>query len=956
MSKSSLQEYEEESEGVLVDWGAAESTKSVPARASKYEPSGRNAISLYDSDSSDELRRNTARRSSLLSVIRPNFTDDDHSVEDCMILSDDDDDDDDSEEEMDLMNRVQKQLVSTDLLPDHSSSMSNSAPNLSSEGMAQQLSSVKSSDSNVDGQRKGEITALFVEDKPWRESPWKRRKEKFSGKFRLMHSSSEGLEEDENGAKKPKGIFRAISLGATTPTNTPQDTVEGAKGGEMSPPLYRDVAIDPSADEDDEDYEEEVSCHSSQLSELDLGGQLEWEKLPPLPNSFLGTGMLHASMSNYLDDKLQFQAMSQKDGNQMAIEHSMLLRAILQLLEERQVRGVISLDIEEGVILKQGALKKFSHSVGRPTWKVKYAEVRRGSFCYYEDTADASKSARKTIPLAGCECNEAENKVGRYVFELLSQNSPRRLFMCSSEEERQAWMRVIQEVKEEKQKPVNLAPYRWSIDTYKEMQTNLRYSLSKGEYMQQFGDITKLKLQLPIQWSLEHASEDKIRVPRAPKSRTLDFWNFLDGQTLVMNGYSLPSESLHGPERIVGALARSILEYDKSSNEDNAQHHLSEVQAVSYARDVLMAVWQSRARDDSHYALDEMCQNGGLVIVLPMSSDPKIFVNVSYANNATGDAPPDYEVAHQMSGWVTSRSKTYKNWKNRYCVISEGVLSYYEHANPRPHGLRGQVVLVGASVSEVTEEKSREDMHLHILQILSKDQERERQLSFRDYDTFSKWRQALQTAIDLCTSLPEDSSPLEQDILESPESRRKGRKLVLPTGRLMKKGMEGGGRMMKGAAEGGFKVIKGASDLFEKITRQKTDERVASLSTMLESNDPDQLRPEPPSVQIMAESCRHYKIITSDPTGDDEKDTWVTVRATTCQIFKLSGGSNGRFTLTDELVALDFFEGLMSEQQTYEDQWEMHMSSSLAHLPTVSTPNRDACTPSLLSPTNKHEE
>jgi hypothetical protein len=933
MSSSNLQVYEEESEGsVLVDWGAAGSTKSVPARASKagVDP-GRNAISLYDSDSSDEMRRShPPKRSSLLSTIRHTMTDDDPSVEDCMILSDDNDD---SEEEEDILSRVQTSLsagVSLEptplppIVPPKTPAPS-ADPMPPAIANSSSILSAGSNVSNVTGSgQKGALPALFVDDKSWREmTPWKRRAGGARhGRFRSLDQKSDDKFEDggeEGGRRIMRGnIFRNISLGSSSSTPTAAAQQQQQDGDHQQPtnPSQREQnAMDQLSDEDDEDFEEEVSVHSSQLSELDLDGQLDWEKLPPLPNSFLGSGKLHPSMSQYLD--IQHTHMVKSIADQFTLEHSLLLRAILQLLDEREVRGIAQVDLKDSVVLKQGSLKKFSHSVGRPTWKVKYAEVRRGSFCYYEDTANESKSARKTIPLAGCICQGAENKVGRYVFELLSENSPRRLFMCSSEEERQSWMRVIEDAKQEKKRPLNLAQYQWSIDTYKAMQMNLQHSLSKGEYMLQLGDLEKLKMELPIQWVLEQADETN-QMPRRVRTRTIDFWKFLDKQNFVINGHAIPCESLHSPERTMGALTRCIMEYDHTTQEEQTHHNLTEVQGVSYARNVLVAVWHSRARDDSHYALDNMCQNGGLVIVLPMSEDPKIFVNVGYSTTHDMNVmPPDHEVSHQVSGWVTSRSKKFKNWKNRYCVISEGVLSYYEHANPRPHGLRGQVVLVGASVNVIAE-KAREDMHLHILELVSKDQDRERQLAFRDEASFSKWREAIQHAINSCTPEFDPTSPSQ-----SPERRRRAKR-VIPTGRLMKKGMENGNRMMQGAAAGGFKVIKGASDLFDKITRQKNDERMASMSTDLESGY-DAASFEPPSVEINVDSCRHYKIMTSDPTGDDNEDTWVTVRSTTSQTFKLSGGTNGLLIVGEELVELDFYKGVVTEEDTADDTWKLEV-------------------------------
>jgi hypothetical protein len=270
MSAASLQEYEDvDSEGgsVLVDWGVGGSTKSVPARASKIIDTGRNAISLYDSDSSDEIRQEP-RRSSLLSILRPNLTDDDNSVDDLMILSDDDEDAD-SEDENDALTRVQDSLASTgDLItpPKPPTPLTNS---LASNG-----SDVSNSN---EARRKGELAAVFIEDKPWRElTPWRRRTQGASmlSKFRSTEQSSDPKVENEteNGIQRLKGsIFRNISLTATILQEHPYDLLHNREQKEKD---LLDQSID---DDEDDEFEEELSIHSSQLSELDLDEHIDWD-------------------------------------------------------------------------------------------------------------------------------------------------------------------------------------------------------------------------------------------------------------------------------------------------------------------------------------------------------------------------------------------------------------------------------------------------------------------------------------------------------------------------------------------------------------------------------------------------------------------------------------------------------------------------------------------------------
>jgi hypothetical protein len=60
---------------------------------------------------------------------------------------------------------------------------------------------------------------------------------------------------------------------------------------------------------------------------------------------------------------------------------------------------------------------------------------------------------------------------------------------------------------------------------------------------------------------------------------------------------------------------------------------------------------------------------------------------------------------------------------------------------------------------------------------------------------------------------------------------------------------------------------------------------------------------------LTAEACSFYKIITSDPSGNDQTDTGITVRARTFQIFLLLGGAHGRINKGEEVVALTFEKG-----------------------------------------------
>jgi PH domain len=889
---AAVEEYDEAESYEGVDWRAASSTKSVPARACKLpdetiNTGSRNAISLYDSDSSDEIRRKPSRSSVLIRLT--DVDDDDNSVEDLMILSDSDDEGNfESNDTLSNLTRLEDEERTT-IRTKHTAKtpvLSEIYPFSTSE----------------------EDSPVISSEKPPTATPWKRRSmqipnavymlHKFRSNHETLSSSSNHDSETDRQPHKGSILFRSMAAAAhetLDPFLVSRDLKEN---------WMEDSYLDLEENSDDDSEEDKEIAPYLKDSAWNADCQLEqWKDLSPIPNSFLGSGTLHPSMIPYFDENLVTNnSLSFQVVNSFAVEHSLLIRAVIQLLEERALRGLHHLQ-DDDVILKQGTLKKLSHSVARPTWKVKYAEVRKGTFSYYEDNADDSQQARKTIHLAKCVCQESHYRPGYHVFELLPENCPRRLFLCSSEEERQAWLRVIKEAKEdddEDKVPIDFAPYQWSIDTFSTFRNKLQWSITSGEYLLHTRDLKRNRLQIPVSWLLGN-SEKPLASGKEPvqktNGKTSEFWKFLETIILHINGHEIPSNSLYGPERKIGALSRSILEYDHSSHEKHARHDLMDVQAVSYARDILMSCWQSCNSDIAQNTVHQICENVQLVEILPLAQEPKIIVNVSYANAESHCLTPIQSVtSHQVSGWVTTRSKTFRNWKNRFCVLSEGVLSYYEHAKPRPHGLRGQVVLVGA-VLQILEEKSREDMHLQILQIFTKDNDRERQLSFRDTADFWKWKDAIQQAIELCTPTTNSSSPPG-----SPGFRRKFHR-VIPAGRMMQKGMEEGGRII---AEGGFKVIKGASNLLEKITRKGTDDQKllspseVSFSNYLPSTD------TAPSVEVRVEFSKEFKIVALKDSSAKLSEVWLNVCAETSRTFHLSGGHKGRICPGDELIAINF--------------------------------------------------
>jgi hypothetical protein len=184
-----------------------------------------------------------------------------------------------------------------------------------------------------------------------------------------------------------------------------------------------------------------------------------------------------------IDDEI-LDAEAQSIVANFAAENRLLLRAVWDLLAERDRQAPV-VGMMDPVILKAGPLKKASHVV-RGTWKIKYVEIRRGMFSYYEDVLSSQTPSSSTTPGSGshglmtgkdpfdgdhhmhlpgavgqllrkdipldaqsCQCRpvklhqKALNLApGGAIFELSTGDS-KRLWMAKSREERQAWMLAL---------------------------------------------------------------------------------------------------------------------------------------------------------------------------------------------------------------------------------------------------------------------------------------------------------------------------------------------------------------------------------------------------------------------------------------------------------------------------------------------------------------------------------
>jgi len=358
-----------------------------------------------------------------------------------------------------------------------------------------------------------------------------------------------------------------------------------------------------------------------------------------------------------------------------AQEHSIFAQAILQLLTERDQHStrVSGSDDQNMTILKSGTLKKISHRlIG--VWKNKFVEVRTGSLSYYEYVGDNDYYTQvKSIPLraASCKCKIIEPPMfavgGAYVFEL-SGSGPKRFWMANSAVERNEWVSAITSAiissdenekksdeiptppqgdksrragKKYKPKPkASLAPPAPSDDRqiYLQVQKMCQKASSKEEYIRALSKIDGKTLNVPVHWVKEKiASMSSDGNECAFKEEAIDinvdqFWKDMLRDTVSINEKVLSGDLLHGPEKIVGCLTRSILDLDRIATKQEAKqiragaNHtnrfcIKESEAVFYARDLLLSSNRTKSGGHSYYCTSTLCNNPNLVVVVPNSSE-----------------------------------------------------------------------------------------------------------------------------------------------------------------------------------------------------------------------------------------------------------------------------------------------------------------------------------------------
>lgn len=355
-----------------------------------------------------------------------------------------------------------------------------------------------------------------------------------------------------------------------------------------------------------------------------------------------------------------------------AQEHSIFAQAILQLLTERDQHSTeSSCDNDTHTIVKSGMLKKISHRmIG--VWKNKFVELRAGSLSYYEYSGDDDYYTQvKSIPLRAplCKCRVIEPPKfaigGAYVFELVVGSGPKRFWMANSAVERNSWVNAIksasshenEKVSDETPASDNEGIHRWpgkkfkpkpkvptqppvhydDREVYLQVQRMCKKASSKAQYLQAISRIDGKTLNVPVHWVEENiAATSNDSTDGAFKEEAIDinveqFWKDMMRDTVSINDQVFSGDLLHGPEKIVGRLTRSILDFDRIATKEEAKmtkadaNHtnrfcIKESEAVFYARDLLLSSNRTKSGGHSYYCASALCNNPSLVVIVPNSS------------------------------------------------------------------------------------------------------------------------------------------------------------------------------------------------------------------------------------------------------------------------------------------------------------------------------------------------
>jgi hypothetical protein len=535
-------------------------------------------------------------------------------------------------------------------------------------------------------------------------------------------------------------------------------------------------------------------------------------------------------------------------------------------------------------------------------------------FSYFEDAVsggdkDSGALLQKNIPLDSNEtcCRAVKihrnglNMVPGAIFEL-KVGSTGRLWLCRSKAERQSWIQAINDAMVNstgrpstqgtwnahgKHGTVNSrSPFRDDLRLYLKIKNGLKKAETKQEFVNSLGMLLgRDPMNVPVRWIMQQqVDSSKGGIMRSNTNANSNagggafvekgmaddieqLWRDLSRDTIRINGELFCGDSGHGPEKMLGALTRDIVGVSRS--ESQYRYAIPESKAVAYARDVLLSINRTRSGGDSYFTIDTLSTNSDLAVLTPSSREAEP-LSISVELDESNDIR---DFANEKSGWLKTKNIIQMNWRKRFFVLSEGTLSFYRNATPRPHGLRGQTVVTDASISV---DVAKDRPGCYVLTIDPKDGLKERYLYFNNMDKLISWTYTLECVAKSWSNKfrfgkrrTNPDTTLSSDKSDSSDSREVVEQAM--KNHLMALGLDS----------------------------EEIEDRLARLAARAFSR-----------VRISARAMTEYKICTTDPQGD-ESDTWATLTATFLQRFRITGG---RIVRGEEIVQVGVTECPDAEQ------------------------------------------
>jgi hypothetical protein len=411
--------------------------------------------------------------------------------------------------------------------------------------------------------------------------------------------------------------------------------------------------------------------------------------------------------------------------------------------------------------------------------------------------------------------------------------------------------------------PMN-TPYSNVMEKYLDIQDAIKSAQSKIEYKNALSRLNdKEQMIVPVEWIKTLCdSKRNTFVEHELSSCVEQLWKDLCRDSVKINGVVLMGDAYRGPDRILGMLTRQILHNGGTRNSCTTMtpDRITEAQAVSYARDILLSSDRTRSGGDSYYCAEHLCLNRELVVICPCSVEAEP-LSISVSPAGFGKGSPADDMHDVVCGWASVRIPN-KQFARTFLILGRNILNCYAMADPIPHQLREKIHLKDAIIDDSLivngrRSQSEQNQSENNLQfsILMNNKRFRRDFQFENESSCSFWRTAFEAAAQSVAenSFRESINNHEMDFLET------------------------------------------SSELLD----ESKDCRYSGATPRLLS------RNSPPAVDVEINVSAEYKIVTLDPQGEECNDTWAYLKTVFIQKFRLSGGSRGRISRGDEVVKLE---------------------------------------------------